>query len=103
MLTPAVALISFLLTAAVQAAGEFQAHDQLPAAAASVDETQRVDVPEPSEKALHYHRTGNVLWVVDQVWALLILVVILATGFSARLRDWSQRIGRRWFFTLVVY
>ena len=22
---------------------------------------------------------------------------------SARLRDWSQRVGRRWFFTLVIY
>ena len=34
---------------------------------------------------------------------MVILVVFIATGFSARLRNWSQRIGRRWFFTLAVY
>jgi Zn-dependent protease with chaperone function len=37
------------------------------------------------------------------VWSFLILIVVLATGFSAKLRDWSQRIGRKWFFTLAVY
>jgi len=70
---------------------------------AAVDETVPVEVPAPTEKALQYHRSGNVLWVVDIVWSLAMLIVILATGFSATLRNWSQRIGRRWFFTLVTY
>ena len=41
-----------------------------PSAAASttVDETAPVAVPEPSEKALQYYRSGNVLWAVDIVW-----------------------------------
>ena len=69
----------------------------------SIDETQPVAVPPPSEKALQFSRSGNLLWIVDQTWGILMLAVILATGFSARLRDWSQRIGRRWFFTLAVY
>jgi STE24 endopeptidase len=69
----------------------------------AVDETVPVPVPEPSEKALAFHRTGNRLWIVDQIWSFLLLVVVLGTGLSARLRDWSRTIGRRWFFTLAVY
>jgi STE24 endopeptidase len=69
----------------------------------AVDETAPVAVPPASEKALAYYRSGNILWVVNLVWSIGLLVVILATGFSARLRDWSQRVGRRWFFTLVIY
>ena len=80
-----------------------QAPDQPVRGADVVDETQPVDVPPPSEKALQYHRSGNVLWVIDQVWSIAMLVVILGAGFSARLRDWAQRIGRRWFFTIAVY
>jgi Zn-dependent protease with chaperone function len=71
--------------------------------AAAVDETAPVAVPEPGEKAMAYYRSGNVLWVINLVWSTAILVVMLATGFSARLREWSQRFGRKWVFTLVVY
>jgi hypothetical protein len=46
---------------------------------------------------------GNVLWAINLVWSIAILVLLLASGLSATLRDWSQRAGRRWFFTLVIY
>ena len=71
--------------------------------AATTDEDAPVAVPPASEKAMAYYRSGNVLWVINLVWSIALLVVILATGFSAKLRDWSQRVGRRWFFTLVIY
>jgi Zn-dependent protease with chaperone function len=74
-----------------------------PAPEAAVDETQPVEVPAPTEKAISYYQSGNALWVADQVWSLLLLVAILATGFSARLRDWAWRIGRKWYFALAVY
>src|SRR5262245_60380011 len=70
---------------------------------AAVDETQTVQVPPPSEKALQYYRSGNVLWVVDQVWGFALPLAILATGLSWRLRGLAQRIGRKWFFTLAIY
>ena len=60
-------------------------------------------MPEPTEKALRYYRTGNVVWVVDVALGLLIPAIFLFTGFSARLRDLAARVGRRWFPTLVVY
>ena len=98
-------LLSFVLTAGqADAAPALHAAAQIPTTApASADETRTVDVPPPTEKALQYHASGNVLWVIDQVWSFLILIVMLGTGISARLRDWSQRIGRKWFFTLAIY
>jgi len=72
-------------------------------AVATVDENTPVEVPPASDKAMAYYRSGNVLWVINLIWSIALLVVILGTGFSATLRDWSQRIGRRWFFTLVIY
>jgi STE24 endopeptidase len=71
---------------------------------AAVDETQPVAVPEPSALALEYNRTGNWLWAANQVWAILVLAVVLATGLSARLRDVALRLARnRWFFALALY
>jgi Zn-dependent protease with chaperone function len=68
------------------------------------DEAQPVAVPEPSPLAVDYYRSGNWLWVGDQVWSMLVLVVVLATGLSARLRDLALRVARnRWFFALAVY
>src|SRR5690349_18495020 len=67
------------------------------------DETAPVRVPEPSDLAMRYYRSGNVLWFVEQVWSIVVLVLLLATGFSAAMRDLARRIGRNWFFTIVVY
>ena len=66
-------------------------------------EDGRVAVPEPTPQALSYYRSGNVLWIVDNVWGVLVPAAFLFTGFSAALRRWSQRIGRKWFFTMAVY
>ncbi len=62
-----------------------------------------VAVPEPTEKALDYYRSGNVLWVVQALWGLLVPAALLFTGFSARLRTLAQRVGRKWLFVVVVY
>jgi STE24 endopeptidase len=62
-----------------------------------------VAVPPPSETAIRYHRSGNVLWGVETLLGLLIPALILFTGFSARIRNVAQWIGRRWLLTLAVY
>jgi len=65
--------------------------------------TAPVPVPEPSEKALSYYRSGIVLWIVNILWGLLIPALFLFTGFSSRIRDWAKRIGKWWFFTIGFY
>jgi Zn-dependent protease with chaperone function len=66
-------------------------------------ETGPVAVPPATEQALRYYRSGNALWAVDLALGFLIPIAFVFTGFSARLRDAARRLGRNWFFTLVVY
>ena len=81
------------------------AQDAPPAPPPSADAAQaeRVAVPEPTAQALAYHRSGNTLWIFNIVWGLVVPAVFLWTGFSARVRDWSRAIGRKWFFMVAVY
>jgi hypothetical protein len=74
-----------------------------PAAELKRADATPVAVPEPSAETLRYYRSGNVLWIVTTLWGLLVPAVILLSGFSARLRDWAQVVGRTWFFTIAVY
>jgi STE24 endopeptidase len=62
-----------------------------------------VPVPVPSEKAMDYYNSGNVLWVVDILWGILIPALILFTGFSAKLRNWAQKFGKKWFLVIGIY
>jgi STE24 endopeptidase len=62
-----------------------------------------VEIPEPSAKALEYYESGNILWFVSLEWQMLVLCLFLFTGFSAWIRTLTQRIGRKWFFTVVIY
>jgi Zn-dependent protease with chaperone function len=65
--------------------------------------TGPVPVPIPSEKAMDYYNSGNVLWVVDTLWGILIPALFLFTGFSATIRNWAQKIGKKWFFVIGIY
>src|SRR4051812_9427750 len=60
-------------------------------AAVAADEDAPVAVPPATDKAMAYYRSGNLLWVINLVWSIAILVLMLASGLSATLRDWSQR------------
>jgi Zn-dependent protease with chaperone function len=62
-----------------------------------------VPVPEPSELALRYHRTGNALWVLNVALGFALLAALLWFGWSARLRNTARRIGRGWFGTVIGY
>jgi Zn-dependent protease with chaperone function len=63
----------------------------------------RVAVPEPTEQAMAYYHSGNVLWIIGQAVVLAIPAIVLFSGLSARMRDESRRMGRKWFFIIVVY
>ena len=62
-----------------------------------------VPVPEPTELAVRYHRTGNALWILNTVLSFAVPAALLWFGWSARLRDLARRIGRGWLGTLLVY
>ncbi|HEY3645292.1 MAG TPA: M48 family metallopeptidase [Gammaproteobacteria bacterium] len=62
-----------------------------------------VPIPTPSPESVRYYESGNVLWVISTLWGFLLPAVIFFTGLSAKMRDWSRRIGKNWFFTLVMY
>lgn len=62
-----------------------------------------VPVPEPSEKALSYYHGNIALWIVNTLLGLLIPALFLFTGFSARIRNWAQRISGWWYFVIVIY
>jgi len=62
------AALLLLLTADVRAQGQAPAGDA-PAAQRPAS-SDRVAVPEPSEQAKAYYRSGNVVWVIDTAWTL---------------------------------
>lgn len=66
-------------------------------------DTTAVAVPEPSQTAIRYYHSGNVLWVVDTGIGLLLPALLLFSGFSSRLRTLAQRIGKRWLPAVAVY
>ena len=72
-------------------------------AAAAQEPAGPIAVPEPSDEAMRYYRSGNLLWVVNVIWGLLIPALFLFTGFSARIREWAQMLGRKWVFVIAAY
>jgi len=74
-----------------------------PAATAAPPSSAPVPVPPPSEKAMRFYRSGNVLWVIATIWGLLAPALLLFSGLTARMRDAARAIGRNWFLTVAVY
>ena len=64
---------------------------------------ERVAVPDPTPEAQSYYRSGNVLFVLGNLWDLLIPSLLLFAGVSARIRDWARRSGRKWSFEIGLY
>jgi Zn-dependent protease with chaperone function len=62
-----------------------------------------VAVPTPSEKAMNYYHGNIALWIFSTILGFLIPALFLFTGFSARIRNWSQAIGEKWFFIIDTY
>ena len=94
-------LLAFVSSATrAQPAAASAGQEAAPAAAARGD---RVPVPEPTEQAMRYYRSGTVLWWVQTLAGFLVPALFLFTGFASRLRDLATRWGRRWFFILAIF
>jgi STE24 endopeptidase len=53
-----------------------------------------VPVPEPSEKAVRFYRSGVRWWLFGEAWTWFVPALILFTGFSGWLGREAKRIGR---------
>jgi STE24 endopeptidase len=62
-----------------------------------------VAIPEASEKALEYYAVRNILWAIDVAWGLAVLALLLLTGWSARIRDFAQRLTRGRMRSTFIY
>ena len=114
--------LTLVLASGAFARGVEPAPARIPAAPPTLasdglDERRPLPVPEPTEKALRYYRTGNWIWAFDEVWDLVLMAALLFTGASAALRDRANRLARGlarpfsgkpdgpavWFFTIGMY
>lgn len=78
-----------------------------PAAAAPASAEAKNDapvaVPEPTDLAVQRFQSGNILWCVNRLWAVLVPVIFLFTGLSAKIRTLAGRIGRFWYLQFAIY
>ena len=63
----------------------------------------QVAVPEASADAMRYYESGNILWIVQQAWTLIVPLLFLLGGFTGKLARFSERWGKRWFFAIATY
>ena len=63
-----------------------------------------VTVPEPTELALRYYRSGNIIWIVEQLLGVALPLAVLFSGLSGRMRTFASGLcGGRFYPTLVIY
>jgi STE24 endopeptidase len=77
--------------------------DSGPSQSSLANQLAPVTVPEPSPEAMQYYRSGNWLWLINRLWALIVPGVLAFSGFSARLRSFARRIAGGWFLTIGLY
>jgi STE24 endopeptidase len=71
----------------------------------SIAATSAIQAPPPdSPEAQRYNRIRRWLGVTDAVIGLLLLLVLLITGWAGALRDWSYHTaGQRYFLAVFLY
>jgi Zn-dependent protease with chaperone function len=74
--------------------GDSLAPDRSASAGPAVSsDLEPVPVPEPSEIALRFYRSGNWLWVANQLWGVFLPLALAYSGASAGLRDLARRLA----------
>jgi Zn-dependent protease with chaperone function len=72
-------------------------------AALPTSECAHVVVPEATEQAMRYYKSGNFLWIVQQAWMLIVPLLFLLWGFTGKLAKFSEKWGKKWFFGIAIY
>ncbi len=71
--------------------------------AAALPECATVAVPVATETAIRHYDIGNLLWTLELILSFAIPLVILMTGFSAKIERFAYRLGKYWFFSISIY
>src|SRR5688572_25438204 len=66
-------------------------------------ECANVAVPEASELAMDYYKSGNILWIFQQLWSLAVPLLFLLTGLTGKLGTFSDKWGKKWYPSLLIY
>ncbi|HEY5912076.1 MAG TPA: M48 family metallopeptidase [Verrucomicrobiae bacterium] len=69
----------------------------------TVERFASVPVPEPSEKAVRFYRSGVAWWLASEAWSCFVPAVILFTGCSGWLGRQAKRLGRWDFAATFVF
>lgn len=105
-LTLAVSVTSLLVLAAGLAAQGSPAPEGAGAstgAQAAVVRSEPVAVPAADARTMAYYRSDNLVRIGNYVTAVLVSVLVLFTGLSARMRDFAWKVGRFWALAIAVY
>ncbi|HRK33102.1 MAG TPA: M48 family metallopeptidase [Candidatus Hydrogenedentes bacterium] len=87
------------------------AYAEEPAAPAPAPETAEtvsagegpVVLPPPTDEAVRFYKTGIVVWLVNLAWGIVLPGIVLFTGFSARIRNVAQGLGKKWPIVVAIY
>lgn len=67
------------------------------------DSQCNVAIPKASELAIKYYNSSNILWIIQQFWAMFIPLLFLITRFSKNLSIYSEKYGKKWIVSIAVY
>jgi Zn-dependent protease with chaperone function len=70
---------------------------------AALTECAQVAVPEASEQAMRYYNSGNILWIVNQTWSLIVPLLFLWWGLTGKMSGFAKKWGKKWYFIIVIY
>jgi Zn-dependent protease with chaperone function len=59
--------------------------------------------PEKLQRAIEYAHAGYALHFSSEIYAILILIAILASGVGAKFRDWAEAASQRRFVQALVF
>ncbi len=59
--------------------------------------------PDKLKRAIEYAHAGYTLHFASEIYAIVTLAAILATGLSAKVRDWAERASKRRFVQALVF
>lgn len=62
-----------------------------------------VPVPEATPQAINYYKSGNILWILEFLYSMILPALIVFTGFGEKLRTFCEKISKKWLVKTALY